>query len=120
MEEGFDISHLKWLIMFAVFVLYRFFSAKPPKVDQEEPMSEELQWPIQEVEQGVEQEMKQGGVKQEVKPKAVQTPNVSFKGDLSRSDIEEQSHEDSASIAEEFDLQKAVIMSEILTRKYDE
>lgn len=147
MEQGFDFSQLKWIIIFAVFVMYKFFTAKP-KVDPvdssedggvdtaEQTMKrfEELFGEPTEVaeKRGSNTESEASATTQKrsarrgATPAAVQSSrSVALENKIAQSEILTTQIEDNIGksgsvIEEEFDLRQAVIMSEILNRKYDE
>ncbi len=139
MEQGFDFSNLKWIVMFAVFVLYKFLSAKP-KVEEFDTQEgetthegETLTSVLEEIfgEQKSSRRTSEEEEKIEIPrvpraPKRVENPRMEtarksgLGSEISASQIGEDSLENHASIADDFDLRQAVIMSEILTRKYDE
>ncbi|MFI3279282.1 MAG: hypothetical protein SNG49_01970 [Rikenellaceae bacterium] len=147
MEQGFDFSILRWIFIIGAVVLINFFNKKPKVTAQEgdqdgsadggkvgdEPTMKKFEELFGEL-----FEKPQGGVEPQVEPvkearqrvtptptthpaKRLTSPTESRvnQDDLSLSEIGSESG-DSEAIVENFDLREAVIMSEILKRKYEE
>ncbi len=140
MEQGFDFSILRWIFIVGAVILINFFNKKPKVTVQDgeseggqeagEPTMkkfEELFGELFEKPQLNEEPVVE--VHEEVKPKFEPMRAASLKkqytqakvaqGDLASSEIGAESSE-AQSVAVDFDLREAVIMSEILKRKYEE
>ncbi len=134
MEDGFDLSKLIWMLFIGAAIFYNFF-AKKPKVDMHDPEQveefeeregfeefEQRQQRDYEIESQVQQQIPQSprqprpSPRGEVRGKTLGSKVVAKERQNSVA-IEASEEED---LVEEFDLKKAVIMSEILNRKYDE
>ncbi|MFI3281340.1 MAG: hypothetical protein R3Y44_05145 [Rikenellaceae bacterium] len=120
MENGFDFSQIKWILIFAIVVLFNFFNKKPQvdmsdgeeeeSVDQEQPQWRELlveEEPILSNNITPKPATKRVAKPVEVRPNIDVQPTRELGGEEDEKGVE-------------FDLRQAVIMSEILTRKYDE
>ncbi|MFR9523692.1 MAG: hypothetical protein SNH94_03875 [Rikenellaceae bacterium] len=129
MEEGFDLSKLIWVLFIGAAIFYNFF-AKKPKVDMHDPEQveefDECEG-FEEFEQRERDFESQQQITQlprqprpsprgEVKGK---TPGSKVAAKERRNPVETEASEEE-DLVEEFDLRKAVIMSEILNRKYEE
>ncbi len=135
MEQDFDFSQIRWILIFGAIILFNFFNKKP-KVDpqplEENPeVQEDEELPTKRFEElfgqlfeGVEPQQTEepkrvvieSAPKKVRKPKKeITRPRVTTKDDVASSEIRSES-----SAGVDFDLREAVIMSEILKRKYEE
>ncbi|MFI3324489.1 MAG: hypothetical protein SNI45_07380 [Rikenellaceae bacterium] len=119
MEQGFDISSIKWIVILAIGIIYKFLTAKPRVDLQEEEQPVE---PMDSVEQRVQEVRPIETLRRVGTPRAKETSRRRVEKEESILDAEIGSElgESAAEFAQDFDLRKAVIMSEILQRKYDE
>ncbi|MFI3265331.1 MAG: hypothetical protein SNG38_08610 [Rikenellaceae bacterium] len=135
MEQDFDFSQIRWILIFGAIILFNFFNKKPkvdPQHSEDNPDAqgaeemptkrfEELFGQLFEGDEPQQTEEPKRDViesapKKVRKPKKeITRPRVATKEDVASSEIGSES---SAGI--DFDLREAVIMSEILKRKYEE
>lgn len=119
MEQGFDISSIKWIVILAIGVIYKFLSAKPRV---ELPEDKEPVEPMDLAEQrayearSVETPRRVGATR----AKESSRGRVENESPILNAEIGSEQGESANKIAQDFELQKAVILSEILQRKYDE
>ncbi|MFI3317190.1 MAG: hypothetical protein SNF93_06445 [Rikenellaceae bacterium] len=128
--DGFDFSQLKWLLIFAGVVIFNFIRSKQAPVAQEQS-EEPAEHEMKSLEDLV-RELTQGSSSDDQSPRpdhathaaaskskisSVRTAQEQPSMRLKESQTEAENDE-SQSI--EFDLREAVIMSEILTRKYED
>ncbi len=150
MEQGFDFSQLKWILIFGAIIFFNFLNKKP-KVDSMPHTEEEdehgdgsakmtledligqiLEEPratdedsareakIAEAEQREQRARVQREQKQRERERRAAAIKSQQMDDVQRNEIANSQIDGSDQNQVDFDLREAVIMSEILKRKYEE